>query len=156
MASLLLRHRTSCARGGGRFTAAKPEGCTCKPGFYGVLDMGERITLKATNLRDAERELVQKMEQRSAGDDPARKIGFDAWTDIFLDDFTGRGSSRREYETTIDYAEPVMRIARKDLRRITAEHVSAVLKAIKTANEGKVSGATLAKHLRNLSAIFEA
>src|SRR3954452_2608028 len=72
MASLLLRHRTRCALGGGRFTAAKPEGCTCKPGFYGVLDMGERITLKATNLRDAERELVQKMEQRSAGDDPAR------------------------------------------------------------------------------------
>jgi integrase len=158
MASLQARHRTGCALGARKFTKVGVEGCTCKPSYYAVLGLGagERKPL-GQNLKEAERELHRLEDRRTEGDDPAQKISFHKYADKFLADFTGRASSRKEYETTIEYAKPTIgRAAPKDLRTVKTEHVSAMLKKVREANEGKISDATLSKHLRNLSAVFEA
>jgi integrase len=83
------------------------------------------------------------------------EVTFDAWADRWLAGFTGKESTRRAYGYTLDYARPVF--GRAKVRDLRAADVRRLLDRIRREHEPhEVTGATLAKHLRQLGACLEA
>ncbi len=176
MASLQARHSRSCALYQARHPwtpfdrATKAEGCTCTPMFHVVLRHGGKLVREPVghNRKEAKRALDARR-----GDVARRRfrvieeIAFDEWGDRWLAGFTGKENSRRVYATSIDYGKAVFGETKVrdlgpfDVRRyldhIRDEHTRRRTGSRDEAVRGReLSPATLAKHLRQLGACFEA
>jgi len=163
VASLQARHQRSCALYPWTTfaEATAKHGCTCtRPGpLYHAHHRVEgkvRREVVGHNRKEAQRALdalrgdVARRRYR-----PLEEIAFDVWADRWLAGFTGKENSRRVYATTIDYAKPVF--GKTKVRDLDASDVRRFLSVIREANAPReVSPATLAKHLRQLGACFEA
>jgi integrase len=173
MASLQARHTRSCSL----YPWApfeRTDGCTCKPMYHVVLrDRGKLVREPVGhNRREAKRALdategdVARRTYRVVQD-----IRFEDWADRWLAGFTGKANSKRVYETTIEFAKSVFGTTK--VRDLTPADVRRLLDHIREANDRRlqkenarraeqgeplreVSPATLAKHLRQLGACFEA
>jgi integrase len=172
VASLQARHSRSCplypwtpfAR------ATKTAGCTCTPLYHVVLRHGGKLVREpvghnrkeATRALDARRGDVARRRYRVI-----EEIPFETWADRWLEGFTGKANSRRVYATTIAYGKAVFGRAKvrdlgpSDVRRflvhIRDEHTRRRARSRDEAIRAReVSPATLAKHLRQLGACFEA
>jgi integrase len=95
------------------------------------------------------------------------EIPFDTWADRWLAGFTGKANSKRVYATTIEYGKAVF--GKRKVRDLGAGDVRRLLDHIREQDKrrrarskdeavkaGELSPATLAKHLRQLGACFEA
>jgi integrase len=167
MASLQARHSRSCALGRPWTTYAEAvKGCTCTPLFHVVHRHNGKLQREPVghNRKEAQRALdarrgdIARRTYRVLEDIP-----FDEWADRWLAGFSGKENSRRVYATTVAYAKDAF--GRTKVRDLVASDVRRLLDHIKeeTARRSKdpknprqVSPATLAKHLRQASACFEA
>lgn len=167
MASLQARHSRSCAIGRPWTTFDEARrGCTCNPLYHVVLRHNGKLVREPVgqNRKEAERALDARR-----GDVARRKyrvledIAFTTWADQWLAGFTGKANSRRVYATTIAYAKAAF--GRTKVRDIDARDVRQFLDHVREQNAQRskapkrpreVSAATLAKHLRQLGACFEA
>ena len=145
--------------------ATKKQGCDCTPLYHVVLRHDAKLVREPVghNRREAERALDARR-----GDVARREfhviedIRFDRWADQWLASFAGKANSARVYRSTIVYAKAAFGTrkirdvttgdVRRLLDRIRAEHAERG----KTSTARELSPATLAKHLRQLSACFEA
>lgn len=171
MASLQARHSRSCNLGRPWTTfadATKQKGCNCTPLYHVVLRHNGQLVREPVghNRKEAERALDARRG------DVARRtfrviddVRFDEWADRWLAGFTGKASSKRVYKHTIEYAKEAF--GRAKVRDLGPADVRRFLDEIRKANEGRhktpdgeppsqVSPATLAKHLRQLSACLQA
>jgi integrase len=172
MASLQARHARSCklypwtplAK------ATTEGGCSCTPLFHIALRHNGKLIREPVghNRREAKRALDARR-----GDVARRRfrviddIAFGVWADRWLAGFTGKENSKRVYATTINYAKAtfgnakVRDLGTGDVRRFldhirdehTRRHAESKDEAVRSR---EVSPATLAKHLRQLGACFEA
>lgn len=169
MASLQARHQRSCSLyPWTSFEAAtKAQGCTCSPSYYIAHRVGGK--LKRDRLGPLTRKDAQRALDALRGDVARRRyraleeIAFDVYADRWLDGFTGKANSKRVYATTIDYAKTVF--GKTTVRDLDSSDVRRFLDHIREANRRpanetrpahEASAATLAKHLRQLGACFEA
>jgi integrase len=122
------------------------------------------------NRRDAERALNGRNVDVDRGVyRPVADVRFDEWAEKWLAGFTGKANSGRVYATTIAYAVRVF--GRTKVRDVRASDVRRFRDEIRATNEARTrknakgetvpapretSPATLAKHLRQLGACFEA
>jgi integrase len=173
VASLQARHSRSCKidRPWTPFDqATKAAGCTCTPMYHVVLRHGGKLVREPVghNRKEAKRALDARR-----GDVARRRyrvieeIAFDEWGDRWLAGFTGKENSRRVYATSIAYGKAVFGKGKVrdlgpfDVRRfldhIRSEHTRRRAGSKDDAvRSSEVSPATLAKHLRQLGACFEA
>jgi integrase len=169
VASLQARHSRSCPlHPWTPFEAAtKAHGCTCAPSYYIAHRVGGK--LKRDRLGPLTRKDAQRALDALRGDVARRRyraleeIAFDVYADRWLDGFTGKANSKRVYSTTIDYAKTVF--GRTKVRDLDSSDVRRFLDHIRETNRRpptetrpahEASAATLAKHLRQLGAAFEA
>jgi len=169
VASLQARHQRSCSLyPWTSFEAAtKAQGCTCSPSYYIAHRVGGK--LKRDRLGPLTRKDAQRALDALRGDVARRRyraleeIAFDVYADRWLDGFTGKANSKRVYATTIDYAKTVF--GKTTVRDLDSSDVRRFLDHIREANRRpanetrpahEASAATLAKHLRQLGACFEA
>jgi integrase len=174
VASLQARHQRSCKLY--PWTpfdkATKKHGCTCTPGP--LLHIHHRVNGKVVReVVGHNRKEAQRALDALRGDVARRRyrvleeIAFDVWADRWLDGHTGKANSKRVYLTTLNYAKAVFGKAK--VRDLSASDVRRFLDHIReedarrrtrsgdeTVRAGKVSPATLAKHLRQLGACLEA
>ena len=169
MASLQARHQRTCrlypwtpaAR------ATKKSGCSCVPMFHVVLRHDGKLVREAVghNRKVADRALdarrgdVARREYRVLDDKP-----FDEWADEWLAAYTGKPTTKSAYEQTIRVAKKVF--GSRKVRDLTTTDIRHLLDHVRKTNlertrGGKpapreVTGATLAKHLRQLGACLEA
>lgn len=166
MASLQARHSRSCPLYPwtpiAKATAAN--GCKCpkaSPPLYYVVSRNDGKLVRdpvGHNRKEAERALdairgdIARQQYRVLED-----IAFDAFADQWLASLTGRATTAAAYGWTIDYAKQafgsmkVRTIGSADIRRFLD-----VIRQASTDRERTVSQATLAKHLRHLSACLGA
>ena len=151
--------------------ATKQKGCTCVPLYYIVMRHDGKLVRDAVgqNRKEAERALdarrgnVARRTYRVIED-----IGFAEWADRWLAGFTGRESTRRVYEDSLDYGKKTF--GKSKVRDITAGDIRRYLDLIRSESDKRrsrlrkpengppepVSPATLAKHLRQLAACLQA
>lgn len=160
-ASLRVAHQASCPNAT-KTSLDSVKGCKCKPGpsYYTFHRGRDGRPVKGARVRDrqvADRALrkvqVDIDEGRVGQSKPASKT-FSEWADEYLEILGRRrkGSTVGAYRTTIDaYAAdafgtvPLAAIGNADLRRLED-----------AVRENGGSDATLSKHLRHVSAIFQA
>jgi integrase len=175
MASLQARHQRDCSLVTARIPksgkkasqwttfadATKQAGCDCTPLYHVVLRAGGKLIREPVghNRREAQRALDARR-----GDVARRRyrviedIKFDQWGDRWLAAFTGKASSRRVYGHSIEYAKATF--GNLKVRDLTPADVDRFLATVRSANADRrpgseVSQATLAKHVRQLSACLE-
>ncbi len=176
MASLQARHQRSCALYPWTpfAKATAKHGCTCTPLYHVVLRHAGKLVREPVghNRREAGRALdATRGEVARRRYRVLEEIAFDEWADRWLAGFTGKANSKRVYETTIGYAKTVFGKTR--VRDLTPADVRRLLDHVREQNQRRlradnarrakrgeppreVSPATLAKHLRQLGACFEA
>jgi integrase len=174
MASLQARHQRSCKLY--PWTpfdkATKKHGCTCAPGP--LLHIHHRVNGKVVReVVGHNRKEAQRALDALRGDVARRRyrvlkeITFDEWADRWLAGLTGKANTVRVYATTLGYAKAVFGKAK--VRDLSGSDVRRFLDHIRdedahrrsrskdeTVRAGKLSPATLAKHLRQLGACLEA
>jgi integrase len=156
-ASLRVAHARGCAHEQ-RTALTSLRGCTCSPSFYTSHRGSDGRPVKGPRLKDrrtadrALRKLQVAIDEGRADVGRTEKISFNEWADRYeaiLDAGTQRGATVRAYRATVSYGRRVFgklllsAIGDDDLRRFEA--------AIRENGGGD---ATVAKHLRHLSAMF--
>ena len=167
MASLQARHQRTCKLGRPWTTFADAKDCGCSPLYHVVHRVdGKLIRDPAGHSR---KEAERALDSRKG--DIARRvyhfledISFDAWADRWIDGHTGKENTKRVYRDTIRYAKTAF--GKKKVRDLQVADVKRMLDLVRTTNQqrtrkGKpvpreVSAATLARHLRTLSACLGA
>lgn len=169
MASIQARHSRACAlhRPWTSFADAT-EGCTCARGatYYVVVREGRKLHREkiGKNRKTAERAL-RKIGSAvdEGGYQPQRSIGFSAWADQWIESLERKATTVDSYRSTIAYGKAVF--GDRPVRRITVDDVARfnghlreveVRKATKVRPAAKMSPSTRGKHLRVLSACFNA
>ena len=169
MASLQARHQRTCDLGRPWTTFAEAGGgCTCDggPTYYVVVREGRTLHREkiGKNRKTAERALRKiGTAVDEGGYQPQRTIGFSAWADQWLESLERKATTVNSYRSTVAYGKtvfgdrPVRRLTVDDVARFNA-HLREVdvRKATKTRPAVKMSASTRGKHLRVLSACFNA
>lgn len=179
MASLQARHSRNCplhqwssadaVRNGKQLENGTVVRCTCTPMYTIVLRRGGKLIREPVghNRKEALRALdSRKGEIASRRFRAIKDIRFDEWAKEWLAAFTGKENTKRVYESTLDYATAVFGRAKvrdldvSDIRRFL-DHIALenrrrrVRSKKEEVRKSEVAAATLAKHLRQLSACLE-
>lgn len=158
-ASLRVAHQAACPNAT-KTSLDSLRGCKCKPSYYtfhrdrdGRAVKGERVRDRQAAERALRRKQVEIDEERLGIRRPSEKT-FGEWADEYLAIVAKRrkAATVRAYETTIEaYGRPAF--GTTPLRLIGNPELRKVEDAVRENDGGD---ATLSKHLRHLSAIFEA
>jgi integrase len=131
------------------------EGCTCNPSFYIVADGGKTQELLATKNKKEARAALNRVNVtvHETGEwEPPKKITFEAWWDEWFEGLRRpRQSTKRSYTSTGDYCKHAF--GHTVVRQVGTTHIQRLMDEM---GEAKLSGSTMAKHLRVLSACFRA
>jgi integrase len=162
MASLQARHTRACATGKPWTTFERArDNCTCSPSYYVVVREGGKVHRQrvGSNRQHAGRALtkVQGVEDEGLFV-PQKKIGFDAWADMWLDGLERKPNTVAGYKPTVAYAK--RSFGSIPVRSLTVTHVKDFLRACaepgaSSNRTGAMSDSTRAKHLRVLGVCLE-
>jgi integrase len=157
MASLQVRHTRGCALGRPWTPVARMDGCDCEA-VYNVVTYvnGKPIREKVGTDRGQAEARLARVDIHIAEDTYEAPVHetFQKFSARWLEGLRGRSTTVDSYRTTIAYARAVF--GRKQLSKLGVADVTKLMEHIERENGGHVSEATLAKHLRQLSACLEA
>jgi integrase len=158
-ASLRVAHSRDCANAN-QTTIDSVKGCTCKPSYFTFYRGRDGRPIKSPRVKDrrtAERALTALqagIDAGRAGTAKRRTVTFDAWGDAWhaaLELAGRRASTVRAYTRSVDFARETF--GAYELREIGNPELRRLVAALRDRKQGDV---TIAKHLRHLSACFEA
>jgi integrase len=162
MASLQVRHTRTCALRKPWTTAAALEGCDCRPAWYVVSRVDGKLVRDPAGHDRAEAEKALRRIEVHTDENryqPPQHETFSEHADEWLAGVRRRSTTKQNYAVTLGYAKAVF--GRKRVEKLTVSDVTRFLAHVERENLSRkpprtVSEATLAKHLRQLSACLAA
>jgi len=135
--------------------------CTCKPSYYTFHRDRQGNAVKGPRVRDRQvadralRKLLVEIDEDRVDVGPRRRTAktFDEWAADYLVNIQRDGGAKpstvRAYESTLSYASPIM--GHLNLDEVGVPELRLMVRAIR---KNEVADATVSKHLKHLSAIF--
>lgn len=164
-ATLRVAHQRGCPNAT-RTSLDSLDGCRCKPAYFSFHRDNTGRPVKGPRVRDRQvadralRKLLVSLDEGRVDLAPRRRRTvrtFDTWADEYLEilarDKGNRGSTIRAYQSTFNYARPVL--GGLELDEIGQPELRLIVRAVRQ-RAGAGSDATVHKHLRCLRATFAA
>jgi integrase len=158
-ASLRVAHQRTCPNAS-RTSLDSLTGCTCRPSYYVFSRARDGSSVKServTDRREAQKALTAKQAELDSGRSAVKRrpqVTFDEWAATWQDSLelaNRRASTIRAYMFSIEFGREVF--GSLFLHEIGNDELRQLVRKLKAR---KMRDVTIAKHLRHLSACFEA